>query len=239
MGGRHKIALLGCAILAPALVSVAEPASAQNFFEQIFGGLRRVFSPPSPSAYSDPLHSMASAPDTRVVMTDSGPSRAFCVRTCDGHYFPVEAHGRLTVATACQNACPAAETKIYSGSNIDYALARDGSRYADLPNAFLYRKKLVAGCTCNGRTAFGLAPIAAADEDSSLRPGDVVATQSGLMAVTGSGQFAPAASYAGFGASERARFSQMKVTPQDGVPRHAVAAEKPVASDSKAALNTR
>ncbi len=237
MAVRRWVASVSLAV-ATALLLASAPASAQSFLQQIFGGLQRVFSAPE-SASPAAMQSMASAPDARVVTTDSGPSRAFCVRTCDGHYFPVEAHGRLTVASACQSACPAADTKIYSGSNIDYALARDGSRYADLPNAFLYRKKLVAGCTCNGRTASGLAPLTTAEDDPSLRPGDVVATQKGLMAVGGSGQLTPAASYAGFGSAERAQFSHMKVTPQDGVSRDAVAAQRPTMDQPKAALNKR
>jgi hypothetical protein len=235
---RRSGALLSAAGIA-AVVMLATPASAQSFLEQIFGGLQRVFSPPAASVSPGGMQSMASAPDARVITADNGPARAFCVRTCDGHYFPVEAHGRLSVATACQTACPAAETKLYSGSNIDYALARDGSRYADLPNAFLYRKKLVAGCTCNGRTAFGLAPVTAAQDDPSLRPGDVVATQNGLMAVGGSGQLTPAASYAGFSAVDRAQFSRIKVTPQDGVPRKAVAAQRPTFDERSAALSAR
>jgi hypothetical protein len=239
MAVRRSVASFWVAGTASALLLAATPASAQSFLEQIFGGLRRVFSPPAALVYPDEMQSMASAPDGRVVTADSGPSRAFCVRTCDGHYFPVQAHGTLGVATACQAACPAAETKLYSGSNIDYALGRDGSRYADLPNAFLYRKKLVAGCTCNGRTAFGLAPVATAQDDPSLRPGDVVATQNGLMAVNGSGQFTPASSYAGFGSSDRAQFSQMKVTPTEGVPRNAIAAQRPSFDERSTALNSR
>jgi len=142
----------------------------------------------------------------------------------------------VTVAAACQSACPAADTKLYSGSNIDYAMARDGSRYADLPTAFLFRKKLVDGCTCNGRTAFGLVP-SSVEEDQTLRPGDVVATRNGLMAVTGSGQLAPAASYAGFSPSERARFSQMKITPQSGAPSAATASVRAPADEKSAALS--
>ena len=240
MAVRRRVASLWLAGIASASLLAATPASAQSFLEQFFGGLQRVFSPPpAPSVYPDAMRSMASAPDGRVVTADSGPSRAFCVRTCDGYYFPVEAHGRLSAANACQAACPAADTKLYSGSNIDYALGRDGSRYADLPNAFLYRKKLVAGCTCNGRTAFGLAPVATAQDDPSLRPGDVVATQTGLMAVNGSGQFTPASNYAGFGSAERAQLSQMKVTPADGVARNAVAAQRPSLDERSTALNTR
>ena len=59
----------------------------------------------------------------------------------------------------------------------------DGSRYADLDNAFVYRKKLVAGCTCNGRDPFGLARVDV-NTDPTLRPGDIVATKTGLVAVT-------------------------------------------------------
>jgi hypothetical protein len=239
MAVRRIVASLWLTGIASALLLVATHASAQSFLEQIFGGLQRVFSPPAASVYPDGMRSMASAPDARVVAPDSGPARAFCVRTCDGHYFPVEAHGRLSAATSCQAACPAAETKLYSGSNIDYALGRDGSRYADLPNAFLYRKKLVAGCTCNGRTAFGLAPVATAQDDPSLRPGDVIATQNGLMAVNGGGQLTPASSYAGFGPADRAHFSQMKVTPADGVPRNVIAAQKPAFDERSTALNSR
>ena len=82
-------------------------------------------------------------------------------------------------AQACHAFCPAAETRLYSGSSIDHAAASDGSRYADLPNAFAYRKQLVAGCTCNGRDPFGLAQIDP-KADPTLKAGDVVATNKGL-----------------------------------------------------------
>ncbi len=223
---------LACALL----TLVAAPANAQNLFQELFGSIARVFTAPH---RGDPMDTLARAPDG--IMTErqvSGPSQAFCVRTCDGHFFPVEAHGQVTAATACQSACPAADTKLYSGSNIDYALARDGSRYADLPTAFLFRKKLVNGCTCNGRTAFGLVP-SKPEDDPTLRPGDVVATRQGLMAVTGSGQLAPAASYAGFSPSERARFSQMKITPQYGTSPAATASVRPPTDEKSAALSRR
>ncbi len=56
---------------------------------------------------------------------------------------------------------------------------RDGSRYSDLPNAFAYRQKMVGGCSCNGKTAFGLANIDV-KTDPTLRQGDIVATAGGL-----------------------------------------------------------
>ena len=221
--------------LACALLTVAPmPAKAQNLFQELFGGIARVF---ASHHRADPMETLARAPDGVVSQRqDNGPSRAFCVRTCDGHFFPVESHGHITAVTACQSACPAADTKLYSGSNIDYATARDGSRYADLPTAFLFRNKLVAGCTCNGRTAFGIVPQSP-ENDPTLRPGDVVATRNGLMAVTASGQLAPAASYAGFSRSERAQFSQMKITPQYNIAPASTASVRPQTDEKSAALS--
>jgi hypothetical protein len=75
----------------------------------------------------------------------------------------------------CSAFCPAAKTQVFNGSAIDQAAGPNGARYADLDNAFVYREKIVTGCTCNGRDAFGLAKIDAAS-DPTLRPGDIVAT---------------------------------------------------------------
>ena len=36
---------------------------------------------------------------------------------------------------------------------------RAGKPYSELPNAFRYRNEIVAGCTCNGKDQFGLAPV--------------------------------------------------------------------------------
>jgi hypothetical protein len=62
---------------------------------------------------------------------------------------------------------------VFYGSEIEHAAGRDGTHYASTPNAYLYRKKEIAGCTCNGRDVFGLAPIDLAS-DPTLRPGDIV-----------------------------------------------------------------
>jgi len=235
-GAARHMGLLGGAVCA-LLMAATPPAAAQGLFEQLFGGLARVFSPPRPARAPEAMDSLARASEDIVTRRpDIGPSHAFCVRTCDGHFFPVQANAAMSAAAACQTACPAADTKLFSGSNIDYAMARDGSRYADLPTAFLYRKKLVPGCTCNGRTAFGLVPLTSAENDPTLRPGDVVATRAGLMAVTRSGQFTPAATYSGFSPADRMRFSQMKVTPDEGGPAVTAAAPR---DEKSAALNSR
>jgi hypothetical protein len=168
-------------ILATALLTLATPASAQGLFEMLFGGFHRQ-APPEAQAYAEPFHDFFRAPDRLREHADSGPASAYCVRTSDGFYFPVQAHAGVNAAQACQAFCPASHTRLYSGSGIDHAVASDGSRYADLDTAFLYRKELVAGSTCNGRDRFGLAHIDV-NTDPTLRPGDIVATRGGLVAV--------------------------------------------------------
>jgi hypothetical protein len=196
------------------------PASAGGIFESLFGGFRRAFERPAPepTAFADPLTSMARAPSSalRSQRGESEPSKGFCVRTCDGHFFPVQASGGVSAAQMCHSFCPASETAVYSGSNIDYAVTRDGSRYNDLDKAYLYRKQLVAGCTCNGRDQFGLAHIDVTG-DPTLKPGDVVATRGGLVAVSGNrnktAEFTPVQSYSGFPQSYREQLSAIRLMP--------------------------
>jgi Protein of unknown function (DUF2865) len=49
----------------------------------------------------------------------------------------------------------------------------EGRLYCALPNAFLCRKELAAGCTSNGNDLVGLASIKP-KEDKTLRSGDMI-----------------------------------------------------------------
>jgi hypothetical protein len=106
------------------------------------------------------------------------------VRLCDGQHFPLEHMTNATPVETCRAMCPASRTKVYFGSEIGAAVAKDGARYADLDTAFTYRKQLVANCTCNGKDAFGLAPFDLSS-DPTLRPGDMVSTKDGIVAYSG------------------------------------------------------
>ena len=148
----------------------------------------------------------------------SGSGPAFCVRSCDGKYFPLM-RSNASPVQMCQAFCPASVTKVFFGSTIEGASSSTGERYADSENAFAYRKALRADCTCNGRDPAGLAPVDLT-LDSSLRSGDVIATTSGLVAYTGvklgasqTAEFTPVASYPGLTADVRARLGEMKVAP--------------------------
>jgi len=178
------------AICASAMVAAPESARAQGFFDFLFGGFHQRNSP-SVSSYADPSPSIGRvAPpemgSESVRQGDGGTGRsvAFCVRLCDGQHFPMEHLANATPVETCRAMCPASKTKVYFGNGINQAVGRDGARYADLDNAFVYRTHLVAGCTCNGKDAFGLAHFDATN-DPTLRPGDIVVTKDGYQTFTG------------------------------------------------------
>lgn len=217
---RVCVAAMAASIALMALVA-PEPASA-GFFERLFGDIRRAVEPSrTPSnGFVDPFSSLANhfnPPQEQLRGDASGPAKAFCVRTCDGHFFPVQAHAGVSAAESCRSFCPASETKLYGGSNIETASAGDGSRYRDLPNAFAYRKQLVVGCTCNGRNSFGLARLNATN-DPTLRQGDIVATKTGLVAFTGNrnsaAEFTPVENYSRLSKTTREKLAETKIMPQ-------------------------
>jgi Protein of unknown function (DUF2865) len=205
-------------------VCLPQPASA-GFLDRLFGDIRRAVepaprAPTSTLPFADPFTSLSDHfnPSAREQLRadNSGPAKAFCVRTCDGHFFPVTASAGQSAAESCRSFCPASETKLYGGSNIDTATASDGRRYADLPNAFVYRKALVNGCTCNGKNSFGLARLDAAT-DPTLRQGDIVATKTGLSAYTGTtnntANFTPVEKYSRLSKSTREKLAETKIMP--------------------------
>jgi len=141
-----------------------------------------------PLAYSDPNAAQRfapAAPGAPVQIPPPEPTTAYCVRLCDGRFFPLSrAAANVTPAKLCSALCPASRTKVYEGTNIDEATAEDGARYERLSTAFLFRKELVASCTCNGKTPFGLAKIDI-NKDPTLQAGDIVATTQGLKVFNG------------------------------------------------------
>src|ERR1700722_10652687 len=214
---RRRMMLVTAASLASSLALTPQEASAEGLFDLFFGGLQKLQrqAPPQASFFADPL-SQNQPPASRPIASGSGP--AFCVRGCDGRYFPL-ARGNTSPVQMCQAFCPASPTKVFFGSHIDNAMTTTGERYADSENAFAYRKALRADCTCNGRDAAGLAPVDLT-LDTSLRAGDVIATTDGLMAYSGikvgnsqTSEFTPVGSYPGLTADVRARLGEMKVAP--------------------------
>ena len=171
--------------MALVLVLGATPASAQGLFDFLFGGGRRQAPaaappPPPPSAgyqrgdYGDSSY----GPSSSRFDTGTGHATMFCVRMCDGRYYPVQQHANTSPAQMCSAMCPATQTQIFHGSSIDSASAPGIGPYANIRTAFLYRKQLVPNCTCNGKDRFGLVTIDV-NSDPTLRAGDLIATKDG------------------------------------------------------------
>ena len=217
---RKRRRLTLAAIAAAPVMFAPATVSAENLLDFFFSGpqkIRQNRAPALANFLADPFGlNPQPAPAPRSAVANYGA--AFCVRSCDGKYFPL-LRGGTSPAQMCQAFCPASPTRVFFGSHIDSAYASNGERYADSENAFVYRKELRADCTCNGRNPAGLAPVDIA-LDSSLRPGDVVATTDGPLAYSGvrtgsswTVEFTPIASYPGLTADIRARLNEMKVVP--------------------------
>jgi hypothetical protein len=223
---RSRMTLVLAVVLAMS-VALAPGAATAGIFDFLFGNDQPSRAPapqpqpqpqPQSNAFADPfgLSNPNPAPAPAV---SGGRFTAYCVRACDGRYFPLTARGGSTPAQICQSFCPASQTKVYSGNSIDYAVGNMGERYVDTPNAFAYRKALKADCTCNGRDPAGLAPVDLS-LDTTLRAGDIIATSNGLVAYSGTqtangqtAEFTPVSSYPGLTQELRARLGGMKVAP--------------------------
>ena len=187
----------------------AGSASAQDFFSTFFGGFMQ---PPPMRSYLPYANDGYDAPRPARPRVRPGGRQAFCVRTCDGRYFPLSGGRGQSRAASCDSFCPASDTEVFYGANIDRAVSRSGKPYASLANAFRYRNEIVKGCTCNGKDQFGLARIDV-DHDPTLRKGDIVAGADGLMVARGRAKDARGASlnFSPAPRSVRARFARLPV----------------------------
>ena len=166
--------LVAAAIVGPVALT-PKMSAAEGLFDFFFGGGQKQ------QQQTSFFNNNPQSPLPRPVVVSAGP--AFCVRSCDGKYFPLM-RGAASPAQMCQAFCPASPTKVFFGSSIDRAYAATGERYTDSENAFAYRKALRADCTCNGHNPAGLASVDLA-MDGSLRSGDAVATADGLVVYSG------------------------------------------------------
>jgi hypothetical protein len=204
--------------MAVCVLSATPAAQARDFFSALFGAFsdnpslapsRPERSAPLPFASEGDFFGRPAEPARPRVSYGGG--QAYCVRTCDGRYFPIAAGDGQSRAASCNSFCPASETKIVYGSSIDHAATENGKPYSELPNAFRYRNELVAGCTCNGKDQLGLAPVKIED-DPTLRNGDIVAGANGLVvAARASDRRGASLNFSPASAQVRAKYQRMPV----------------------------
>src|SRR5437879_71229 len=128
---RRRVMLVAAAALAGSGVLAPRLAAAEGLFDCFFGGAQKQHQAPSQANFfADPfgLNQQPAPTAPRAVASGSGP--AFCVRSCDGKYFPL-ARGNATPVQMCQAFCPTSATKVFFGSTIDGASSSTGERYAD------------------------------------------------------------------------------------------------------------
>src|SRR5690349_401123 len=101
--------LAAAGVVAAVVIGSETPtAQARDFFSAFFGALTgRPSPPPQLPGFGDTPPPQADNPSA------GGRSMAYCVRTCDGRHFPINASNEQSRAAACSSLCPASETKIY------------------------------------------------------------------------------------------------------------------------------
>jgi hypothetical protein len=134
----------------------AAPAQPTNFLAALFGGGR---------SQSNDVQTVPLNPDTTPENpADTNPgearagSKAVCVRSCDGSFFPVSytaSGGRLDgLEDMCRALCPNAEVTLYTypaSGEIEQAVSINGARYVDSPTALKYRQSFDPNCSCRRR----------------------------------------------------------------------------------------
>jgi hypothetical protein len=152
-------ALIAGTVLLGALGAAAQPSMAEGFFRRLFGGFvarmpeyRFEFGRMGPPP---PGYGGESPYDNGGYEEDYGTYRTLCVRLCDGFYFPISDGVRrerlYSDSHQCSQRCDGEARLFYyptTGGSPETMVDLAGHRYADLPNAFRYRKALVDACTC-------------------------------------------------------------------------------------------
>jgi len=119
---------------------------------------------------------------------------AVCVRLCDGYFFPMgNVHGPLSLASqeaSCSRMCPGSQTQLYilppGADAIEQASTKEGQLYSALPAAFRNRYTADAACSCQPTNERQMAALM---KDLTLRPGDAVATSTGVRVFKGAGHW--------------------------------------------------
>jgi hypothetical protein len=129
----------------------AAPAQSPNIFANLFGG--------GPSRPGDvqivPLNPDATPGGAGEAQAGS---KAVCVRSCDGAFFPISysANGdrMQSLADMCHALCPNADVALYTypaAGDIEQAVSIDGARYVDSPTALKFRQSFDPTCSCRRR----------------------------------------------------------------------------------------
>jgi hypothetical protein len=191
--------LLAFVTLAPLIAP--PPARAEGLLEFLFGSdpepAQRAAPAPRNSAPSRRAKARAvgelryakprdGLPATGTGFSSEPSAGGFCVRTCDGYYFPLIKSTKASRQQSCELACPSAPMEIYDGSTIESARNYKGQRYSALPVAFAFRDRAATKCSCNDPQSSQAFFEKTARNDPTLQSGDIVVEDNGAFVYRGS-----------------------------------------------------
>lgn len=148
----------------------------RNFFEQLFGGSS------SDETTNEPIEAEPAAPPTEPAGPTAG-SKAVCVKTCDGGFFPISytaSHADFQELQAqCSALCPNVQTELYTypgSGDIDQSVSADGKPYSALPKADAFRKAYDPACTCKPPHQSWAEALSGAEQLSHAAKTDIIVT---------------------------------------------------------------
>ena len=169
-------------VLASALVAPA-PASAQDLLDFLFGPDEAA---PASRETKRPSGDVRFGPSRAARKEGDGSGRGashaggYCVRTCDGYFFPLIKSARATRQQSCNFACPSATVEIYDGSSIESSRSARGQTYKALMDS-LASHPASGRCSCNDPSTSAAYSRAAARTDPTLQNGDFVIEDEGPL----------------------------------------------------------
>ncbi|MEF3365558.1 DUF2865 domain-containing protein [Methylocystis sp. 9N] len=175
---RHQAVIAGALAFGLALAPRAVPAQ-ESLFDFLFGPGPSAPRAPSSQGPRDGSNGAPAAP------RPEGGSGAYCVRACDGYYFPLVRSSQATRQQSCEFLCPSASVEAYEGGGIEYARNAKGQRYSALPTAFKFREKVTKDCSCNDPATSQAHFLRLSLTDPTLRSGDVVVEPNGPFVYNG------------------------------------------------------
>jgi hypothetical protein len=186
----------------------SETKQKTGFFGTLFGSRRverlREDGTRVQSASTNPDEKTRGGPVTKAAVSGGvegvhgifrgGGMKTWCVRLCDGFYFPVSYSTNSGAyqrdLAICQGRCPGADVSLYSHPSYldpeDMVSTVSGERYTKLPTAFAYRTTVSSNCSCelaapkiktaeaSGDEAADTADVAKGPAEGDTQPADDV-----------------------------------------------------------------
>ncbi|MDD7908967.1 MULTISPECIES: DUF2865 domain-containing protein [Pseudovibrio] len=104
-----------------------------------------------------PLSPQPSRSSATINQNGAASYTSYCVRTCDGYYFPVSSSTPQQYlnedAALCSSMCPGTETQLYvhlQGEGIEQLRTPQGAPYTALPTAYQFKNGTAPSCSCQG-----------------------------------------------------------------------------------------